>query len=187
MTIFNTISTQKMMPSLKRLRMNTKQFLRSICKPREGQQQKYHLLDKCHLVRILCSNILIVFSTINILVEKEEENFDDDCDTISLEVDKDQRIRPPSSQPAPGIAYDFLQADQLLRLLTSPRMAPAAPATSVSSVTSTQDQVSLMVTGMLRISGSVAVASADGDTRDRLKRRKSRKRERNLTFPPARR
>ena len=183
------------MPSLKKLRMNTKQFLRSICKPREGQQQKFHLLDKCHLVRFFCHNILIVYnhsiklflSTIIILVEKEEEDFDDDCDTISLEVDKDQRIRPPSSQPALSIAYDFLQADQLLRLLTSPRMAPAAPATSVSSVTSTQDQVSLMVTGMLRISGSVAVASAAGDTRDRLKRRKSRKRERNLTFPPARR
>ena len=94
MTFFKQIPPQKMMPSLKRLKMNTKRFLRSICKPRESQQQKFPLPDKCHLVRFLFSNILIVynhsmFSTITVLVEKEEEDFDDDCDTISLEVDKD--------------------------------------------------------------------------------------------------
>ena len=66
----------------------------------------------------------------------------------------------------------------------------------VTPESSTEDRVSLMVTGMLRITGSVAVASTGSKvvskrvrrgSKGARGRRKSLKRERKLTFPPARR
>ena len=80
------------------------------------------------------------------------------------------------------------------------RFLPNIPRYSgVTPESSTEDRVSLMVTGMLRITGSVAVASTGSKVVRRESkgvrrgskgargRRKSLKRERKLTFPPARR